>query len=77
LDHPEPIISLVAVGYCPRTPVGSNFVTQLDAAIQQWEDLQALPAAGGSYIFDVSVFSSLDATMVRPLLQLERLGYSL
>ena len=75
VERPEPIISLLAVLYSPRTPFSAGFVTQLDAAIQGWESAQTLPSAGGLYVFDVSVFSALDNTMVRPLLDIERLGY--
>jgi hypothetical protein len=75
VEHPEPIISLLAVLYSPRTPFSAGFVSQLDTAIQGWESAQTLPGAGGMYVFGVSVFSGLDSTMVRPLLSIERLGY--
>lgn len=84
----EPIRSLLPVLLLPQFqfelyPAGdeppNNLVNRLTDAINFWQDNHGHPELneGSFYIFDLSVFSSVDDELVKPLLQLKNLSYQI
>jgi hypothetical protein len=84
----ESIRSLLPVLLLPQFefelyPAGNeppnNLVNRLTEAINFWQDNHGHPELneGSFYIFDLSVFSSVDDELVKPLLQLKNLSYKI
>jgi hypothetical protein len=77
-EKEEPIISLFPVCYIsPFTYDDAGFPSELRKSIDQWEKGKPLSEVGGRYILEITVFSSLTGSSLRPLLQLKKLGYLL
>ncbi len=84
----EPIRSLLPVLLLPQFQfelyaVGNeppnNLVERLTSAIDYWQKNNGHPELneGSFYIFDLSVFSSVDEELIKPLLQLKHLSYQI
>jgi len=76
-----PIRSLLPMIFSPLFPFVSGTgptatVTTLVQAIDDWAQGKTLPSKGSLYVFAVSLFSSLDPALLRPLLTLSNLEFS-
>lgn len=76
-----PIISRLPVLFRPTFAFVSSgadaTVTTLVAAINTWAGKQTLPETGALYVFNVSLFSTLDTALRRPLLTVSNMQWPL
>lgn len=73
----EPIVSFLPILFRPRFVPPETFAAQLAEALRAWEQSRNPSRQGGLYLFDVGVFSSLDAAIPWPLLELTGLVWRL
>ncbi|MEO1030972.1 MAG: LysM domain-containing protein [Bacteroidota bacterium] len=76
-DALEAIVSLLPITFRPLVKISSSVVTNLTKAINDWETGLPLSRKGGSYVFDLCVFSTLDTQRTQPILELKNLVYEI
>lgn len=54
-----------------------EFLQRLTNTIKQWQDTHFISLQGGSYLFELAVYSTLDESLVQPIFQLKSLQYKL
>jgi LysM repeat protein len=84
-----PIISRVPVLFQPRHyfkldpekpdwgDQRASFVEELCQAIETWEKNNPACRNGGSYVFEINLYSTLEPSLTQPLLKLKSLSYNL
>ena len=69
------IATLPAVFKPSFTYLASTTVHDLVSAVSAWAADHPIDPVNGRFIFDVAVFSSLDTSLIRPLVELRGLHY--
>lgn len=67
------IISEIPVAFYPNFTYSDAFQAQMVADLNSWFDHHQPASDRGSYVFDIAVFSSRDAELQQPVLQIVRL----
>lgn len=76
--HPDTIVAPLPVFYVPLAQLRPGDIpafAQTAAAQAQawWQELDIQPGSGDAYVFDISVYSSDDTQMTRPLIEFSQL----
>ena len=68
------LVSYLPVRYAPKFTYGpSETVRAIINAVLSWQDEENPAPTGGEWVFGVSLYSSVDGQLERPLLELRRL----
>ncbi|MEM9544893.1 MAG: LysM domain-containing protein [Bacteroidota bacterium] len=73
----EAIISLLPITFRPLVKVSDTVISHLAKSVNNWELNKPISRNGGSYVFDLCVFSTLDTKKIQPILELKRLVYKI
>jgi hypothetical protein len=67
----DPIVTRLPVKLRPKADYDPMTVTEVVDAVVAWRGVHRPATAGGEWIFELSLYSSLDGSLHRPLLQLD------
>jgi hypothetical protein len=70
----DPLVSELPFAYRPTFPYDqASTVGEIIDRVQRWKNEQSPDATGGEWVFGLSLYSSVDGNLGRPLLELSRL----
>jgi hypothetical protein len=73
----EAIISLLPITFRPLVKISDTVISNLATSVNTWESNKPISKNGGSYVFDLCIFSTLDTKKIQPILELKKLVYKI